>query len=95
MGKSPAAALLNRESKEPRMERGNGSLMVEEAPLFAGFEGEGEVVGRLVVAATEAEVGWRVVWDPSVPIVVAATVAEVGWRVVSGSSVPTVKVLDP
>jgi hypothetical protein len=95
MGKSPAAALLNRESKEPRMERGNGSLMVEEAPLFAGFEGEGEVVGRLVVAATVAEVGRRGVWGSSVPIVVAATVAEVGRRVVSGPSVPTVKVLDP
>jgi hypothetical protein len=96
MGKSPAAAaLLIRDSKVPRKEKGNGNLMVEDAPLFAGFEGEGEVVGRLVVAATEAEVGWRVVWDPSVPIVVAATVAEVGWRVVSGSSVPTVKVLDP
>jgi hypothetical protein len=68
MGKSPAAAaLLNRESKVPRKEKGNGNLMVEDAPLFAGFEGEG--VGMLVVAATVAEVGRRVVWDPSVPTV--------------------------
>jgi len=62
-----AAALLTRDSKVPRKEKKYGSLMVEDAPLFAGFEGE--AVGRLVVAATEAELVVRVVWDPSVPTV--------------------------
>jgi hypothetical protein len=64
-----AEPLLARDRKVLRMERKNGSLMVEDALLFAGFEGEGEVVGRLVVAATVAEVGWRVVWGSSVPTV--------------------------
>ena len=68
MGKSvAAAALLTRESKVPRKERNNGSLMVEEAPLFSGFDGE--AVGMLVVVATEAEVVVRVVWGSSVPTV--------------------------
>ena len=70
MGKSvAAAALLTRDSKVPRKERKNGSLVVEEAPLFAGFEGEAVAVGKLVVAATEAEVVVRVVWGSSVPTV--------------------------
>ena len=65
-----AAALLMRESKVARKERRNGNLMVGDAPLFAGFEGEGEGVGGLVVAATEAEVVvGRVVWGLSVPTV--------------------------
>ena len=68
MGKSvAAAALLTRESKVLRKEKKYGSLMVEEAPLFAGFEGE--AVGMLVVVATEAEVVVRVVWGSSVPTV--------------------------
>jgi hypothetical protein len=70
MGKSvAAAALLTRESKVLRKERKNGNLMLDDALLFAGFEGEAVAVGKLVVAATEAEVVVRVVWGSSVPTV--------------------------
>ena len=70
MGKSvAAAALLIRDSKVLRKERKNGNLMLDDALLFAGFEGEAVAVGMLVVVATEAEVVVRVVWGSSVPTV--------------------------
>ena len=70
MGKSvAAAALLIRDSKVLRKERKNGNLMLDDALLFAGFEGEAVAVGMLVVVATEAEVFVRVVWGSSVPTV--------------------------
>jgi hypothetical protein len=79
MGKSRAAALLTRDSKVPRKEKKYGGLTLVEAPLFAGFEGEGEGVRGLVVAA-EAEA--VVIEGEAVRMpVVAATEAEVVVRV--------------
>lgn len=54
IGKSLADAVLMRDSKVLRKEKKNGSLMLGEAPLFAGLEGE--AVRRPVVAATKADV---------------------------------------
>jgi hypothetical protein len=59
MGKSLADALLMRDSKVLRKERKNGNLMLGDAPLFTGFEGE--AVRIPVVAAPSAEVVVRVV----------------------------------